>query len=515
MKAIRLIAAAVLVLPSIVSAGRADAAQAASVGVVSFQNSGAPAAQGAFLRGLALLHNFEYERATAEFRKAQQIDPGFAMAYWGEAMTHNHPVWMTQDAAAARAVLARLGPSAAARAAKAGSDRERRYLATVEMLFGEGSKEQRDVGYEAAMAALQAAYPDDVDAAAFHALSILGTAHEGRDFTTYMRAATILEAVYPDHRDHPGVLHYLIHCYDDPVHAPLGLRAARRYGAVAPDAGHALHMTSHIFLAMGMWSEVIAVNEQAVAVVNAQRTAAGASESFCGHYASWLVYGYLQKRDHARARVYADRCRAEAVKDLQARVRESSDPDNTRAGSYLWVRSMLVADGGEWRKEDDIPLAFASNWEKFAAAYGGLLGANASGDRTALAASATELDRLAPILIASLDGSGDTSRATRVAVDVRRLQGQALRSLRSGDSGGGIALLERAAAFEASAPLEFGPPFVAKPSAELLGDELARLNRYAEAMAAYTAALSRAPGRTLALEGRVRAEKAARERSVR
>jgi hypothetical protein len=294
-------------------------------------------------------------------------------------MTHNHAVWMEQNLPAARAALAKLGPTLQARAAKAGTDRERAYLAAVETLYGEGTKEDRDFRYEGAMATLQAKYPDDVDAAAFHALAILGTAHAGRDFATYMRAAAILEELFPQNRQHPGVLHYLIHCYDDPIHAPLGLRAARLYGAVAPDAGHALHMTTHIFIAMGMWDDVIAVNRQAIAVVNAQRKAAGRGEVFCGHYPSWLVYGLLQARKVADARVYIDGCRAQALGELQKRAPESADPDNSLTGSFLSVRTMLAADTGEWKKEDDVPLERASTWEHFANAYGSLLGANAHG----------------------------------------------------------------------------------------------------------------------------------------
>ena len=171
------------------------------------------------------------------------------MAFWGEAMTYTHPVWIQQDLAAARAVLARLGATPEARLAKAKTERERDYLRAVEILYGDGTKEERDFRYADAMAALHQRYPDDVDATAFYALSLLGTAHEGRDFAIYMRSAALLEEVFPTHQHHPGVLHYLIHSYDDPVHAPLGMRAARLYGSVAPNAGHALHMTSHIFVA--------------------------------------------------------------------------------------------------------------------------------------------------------------------------------------------------------------------------------------------------------------------------
>ena len=155
---------------------------AQGVGEVAFANSGAPQAQPAFLRGLGLLHNFEYPRAIAAFQEAQKADPGFVMAYWGEAMAYNHPVWFEQDADSARAALARLAPTRAERLAKARTDRERAFLDAVETLYGEGSKEQRDFAYSAAMEQVHRAYPKDVDAAAFYALSLLGTAHKGRDF---------------------------------------------------------------------------------------------------------------------------------------------------------------------------------------------------------------------------------------------------------------------------------------------------------------------------------------------
>ena len=269
------------------------------VGEVHFANSGAHGAQAAFLRGLAQLHNFEYADAAEAFRQAEKTDPGFAMAYWGEAMTHNHPIWMEQDKDAARKALEKLGPTPEVRRGKVPSARERAYLDAVEILYGNGTKNERDVRYAAAMRSLSQKYPDDPDAAAFSALAILGTAHEGRDVSTYMRAAAILEELTCRYPDHPGAAHYLIHSYDDPAHAVLGLRAARRYSKIAPDAAHAQHMTSHIFIAMGMWDEVVAANETAVAVVNRGRERKGLPPVSCGHYAYWLEYGYLEqgKRD--------------------------------------------------------------------------------------------------------------------------------------------------------------------------------------------------------------------------
>src|SRR5260370_5310921 len=236
-------------------------------GPVDFGNSGSPAAQADFLAGLALLHDFEYPAAAEAFRRAEGGDPGFAMAYWGEAMTFNHPIWMQQDLKAARDALNKLALTPSARRAKAKTDREKEYLDALEILYGDGSKEERDFRYEDAMAKLHARFPDDVDATAFYGLAILGTAHAGRDIATYMRAAGVLEEAWVNHRDHPGLVHYLIHSYDDPAHAPLGLRAARIYAKIAPDAGHAQHMTSHIFLALGMWRGVVQAKIAAIAGV--------------------------------------------------------------------------------------------------------------------------------------------------------------------------------------------------------------------------------------------------------
>ena len=154
-------------------AGPVDA-QEPALGQLSFPTSGKPSAQRPFIRGVLYLHSFEYDSAAAQFRAAQRLDPGFAMAYWGEAMTYTHPVWMQQDAAAARAVLARMARTREARRAKAPTDREKRYLDAVEILYGEGGKERRDTLYSREMERLSADFPKDDEARSFFALSLLG-----------------------------------------------------------------------------------------------------------------------------------------------------------------------------------------------------------------------------------------------------------------------------------------------------------------------------------------------------
>jgi tetratricopeptide (TPR) repeat protein len=472
----------------------------AVVSQVAFANSGAPAAQAPFLSGLGLLHNFEYSAAAAAFREAQKADPGFALAYWGEAMTYNHPVWLEQDAVAARAVLARLGGSREIRLAKAKTERERAWLDSVETLYGEGSKEERDRLYSAKMGALFAARPDDVDARAFYALSLLGLAHQGRDVPLYMRAAALLEEVFPDNRSHPGVLHYLIHSYDDPAHAPLGLRAARLYDKVAPEAGHALHMTSHIFVALGQWQEVERANVEAMAVVNRQRAAAGRPAGHCGHYAEWLAYARLQRLD-PEAETQIRRCRDEAAAELES-APSTTPIEAYRSSALSWAGLALrqLIDTGRW----DGPGALALPEGRYlmtrvGLAYGEVLAA--AGD-PAKARSAHARLRAAVEALSRAQGSShaeDPQAPRRSAIIL--FQASGLEKLAAGDNEGGIADLRAAAAEEAAMPAEFGPPAIPKPSYELLGDALLALGRKAEAAQAYRSALAAAPGRRLSERG--------------
>ena len=472
------------------------AVAAAPLGEVAFANSGARAAQAPFLRGFALLHNFEYDRAAAAFREAQKADPGFAMAYWGEAMTRNHPVWMEQDKPAALAILARLGPTREARLAKAGSPRERAYLEAVELLYGPGTKEERDQLYSDRMAALFAAYPGDVDARAFYALSLLGLAHQGRDYALYMRSAALLEEVFPTHEHHPGVLHYLIHSYDDPVHAPLGLRAARRYGAVAPDAGHALHMTSHIFLALGLWPDVERVNVQAMAVVNRDRAAAGKPDAHCGHYVSWLFYARLQMGREVGADLAA--CHADGLAEMTALT---SPIESQRSSLQAWA-DMAVRSGietGHWELAGPPPAPDRYLWTQSILAYGDILAAGR--DLPRLRAARARFATLASALTQAVARDDPSYLEPPRWAKIVAMQGEALETLAAGDADGAVATLRAATDAEAAIPAGFGPPLVQKPSAELLGDTLLALGRYDEAAAAYKASLAAAPNRRLSLRG--------------
>ena len=478
-------------------------AQSGPVGEVAFENSGAPQAQPAFRRGLAQLHNFEYQAAIAAFREAQAADPGFVMAYWGEAMAYNHPVWMEQDAAAARAALARLAPTREARLAKARTERERAWLDAVEILYGEGSKEERDRRYADAMAELHRRWPNDVDARAFYALSLLGLAHEGRDVGLYMRAAALLEEAFPANPRHPGVLHYLIHSYDDPDHAPLGMRAARLYADVAGDAGHAVHMTSHIFLARGMWDDTVAMNARAMDVVNRQRAGRGMGPTSCGHYAEWLVYGELQRGRTAEADAVINACAAEAQREL-AGPRASGRMEPRRSLVLNWSSMALrrLVDTGAWPSERLQPPADGWLATRLNLAYGDMLTAR---DAVSARAARERLEAVGAEARATFPAGSAEARYADSHVGVLLGQARGLEALRSGRADDGLALLRTAAEAESSLPVEFGPPAIAKPGWELLGDELLRLGRRDEARAAYERALAAAPGRRLAEAGLARA----------
>lgn len=468
--------------------------QDAILGRTDFPNSGPPEAQAPFLDGVLLLHSFEYDRAADAFRAAQRVAPDFALAYWGEAMTHNHPVWFRQDRDAALTILRRLGDTSAARLARAPTERERGYLEVIEILYGDGPKARRDTLYAEAMGRLRERWPDDENAAAFHALSILGTSHGGRDIATYMRAAAVAEEVYEKNPDHPGALHYLIHAFDDPVHAPLGLRAARRYAAVAGDAPHAQHMTTHIFVAMGMWDDVVSQNEIA--------SGPDPDAWLPGHYTWWLGYGYLQQGRYRDAEAH--------LEGMRRRTRAEAPPG--RRAHLLRMRAEYVANTGQWTHP-------SLEWDvQSVTADGGFGAAVAAADdyvqgRSALergdAAGALRAAEALAALHATALAAANPNDPTPGVARVMALQLQALLARADGRTAEGRALLREALAIEQGLPLEYGPPLIVVPSGELLGETLLEDGLAEHAVAAFRATLEVVPGRAGSLLGLARAAQAA------
>jgi tetratricopeptide (TPR) repeat protein len=484
----------------------ADETDTPAMGVVAFANSGATAAQKDFLQGLAQLHNFQYEPAAAAFRRAEQIDPDFAMAYWGEAMTHNHPIWAQQDLDAARAAMAKLGTTPGERAGKAPTVREKAYLAALEVLYGDGEKYDRDRRYALAMERLHVAFPDDIDATCFYALALLGTAHSGRDVPTYMRAAALMEEVFERHPQHPGAAHYLIHSVDDAAHAPLGLHAANAYSEIAPDSPHALHMTSHIYLALGMWAETAAANERSIAV-SVRRWRAMDPEGplpGCGHPYTWLHYAYLQQGLINKARKLLEACGAE-VRDRPSTATGADllDYDNTSAGSYHEMRSRQIIDSQRWQ---DAGIAHAPTRDLPLAEYiDHVVVAFAAAQRSQIDAGTRATDQAAQgarVLDAAAAKAGilaDHPQRRVRAIEISELRGLLL--LRQGERSKAVDLLTQAAAAERELPMDFGPPSLHKPANELLGEILLELGSPEDARTAFEHAQRLAPGRVQSLRG--------------
>jgi tetratricopeptide (TPR) repeat protein len=460
------------------------------LGHVDFASSGAPQAQPAFLRGLLLLHSFEYLAARREFQKAEELDPSFAIAVWGEALTYNHTLWNEQDTAAARAAMTKLGATPGARIARGPTARERDYLASLEKLYGPGEKAQRDAEYSAALGQLSRRYPKDLDARALYALSLMGLSPK-RDVRMYMRAAAEAEAVYEVDKRHPGALHYLIHACDDPVHAPLGLRAARLYAQVAPGASHAQHMTSHIFFALGLWDDAVSANEASLRVARSQGDPAY-------HSLLWLEYAYLQKDQHAPA--------AALVRSVTHDVASGATKENRLRAAYsraIWLVETHGAPGVDATDTVDSRGITSIGYfaaHDFARGLVAAAGGDLSGARTALAQLSDRISsaRVVPAAEHWFDAlsQDDLTQARALAT---ALDGAIKFAERQ--HAAGIAQVRAAIEVTSQMQFEYGPPWSAKPFDELLGELLLADGKQAEAAAAFRRVLLVYPNRRLAVEG--------------
>jgi tetratricopeptide (TPR) repeat protein len=461
--------------------------QSGRLGRISFPNSGAAAARPAFVKGVLLLHSFEYEDAAVAFRDAQRIDPSFALAFWGEAMTHNHPVWNEQNPDSARAILA----------AKARTARERAWLESVEILYGDGEKSRRDTLYSAALERLASAYPEDQEAQTFYALSLMGLSQAVRNVPTYMRAGAIALDVFHANPQHPGAAHYVIHAFDDAQHAPLGLRAARAYSKIAPGADHAQHMTSHIFLGLGMWDETVAANE--VASFGAERDR---SKWGPGHFTHWLGFGLLQQGRFAEARKHLEGVRP----NLGTPARSPRKAYLLAMRAHYLVSTERWSDPvAEWKLDGDGVGPGPRAMDAFALG----LAALGRSDRAAAERWLTELERhtqSAPV--------SDRYGANPQVPGVLAKELRALLVLIDGRKDEALALLREAAATEDRLPLEYGPPDIVKPTHELLGEVLLGLGDGREAKREFERSLALAPRRALSLLGLSRAAMMAGDREA-
>ncbi len=456
--------------------------QAADLGTINFPTSGDPEAQRHFINGALLLHSFEYRDARKAFRTAQELEPDFAMAYWGEALTHYHPIWGQWDREAAQSVLKRLAASPKARLAKAPTEREKAYLQTVEVLFLEGDKSDRLFAYMQAMEAFSNRYPEDAEAASLHALSILGTAQGQRDYRVYIRAGAIALRVFEKHPRHPGAAHYVIHAFDDPIHAPLGLKAARSYADIAPDAPHALHMPSHMFMALGMWDESVSSNEASM------QAARNKGQSGL-HAAHWLVYSYLQQGRYQKT--------AALIKELEERT--GGKPNKRHRAHLAYMRSAYVVETRQWDSEfyDDT---------KDLETFGLRASANilfTKGMRALKTGNIGDAERTLTQLKGLPESTASKRDAGLLPVVINALEASI--QLAKGNAERAIKSIEKAVATQESLSVEFGPPRTVKPVHALYGEMLLDLGRPQDAVTMYRKAIDHGPRRALSLLGLARA----------
>lgn len=493
---------------------RTEAGESSSLGTIDFEVTSNPEAVESFEQGVLLLHSFMYSDAALAFKEAQKADPDFAMAYWGEAMTYNHPLWSEQNSEKAREALTRLAPSKEERLAKAPTALEKDLFGAVEVLYGEGTKVDRDDRYAQYLARLYDKYEGNHEIAAFYALSLLGSVEEGRDYAVYGKGAQIVNGILKENPQHPGALHYMIHSYDDPEHASLALDAANDYAKVAPDAGHALHMPSHIYVAMGMWDEVISSNIRSFDA-RLKRVEENKSQSWNLHAYSWLMYGYLQTGEIKKV--------DEIMEKMKEYVGEKGYNNYTK--SYLIeMVGNYFAETGEWSQEvpvmefetDQMNIRFASS-KLFIEGYQ----ASAHNNLTLLNSSLTALNskimkannKLVTNGITSCATTGFASRpANQDDISIARIFSLQLQiakaQMENAEAGKIEELFVAATKLESEVSFSFGPPTIVIPTYEMYGRWLLDQERFKDALAQFDRSLEKGPGRRSALLGKLEAAKA-------
>jgi tetratricopeptide (TPR) repeat protein len=476
------------------------------LGRISFPTSGSPSAQQSFVRGVLFLHSFEYDDAIEAFRQAQKADPAFAMAYWGEALTCSHLLWGEDDADAARRVLGRLGDSRDTRLAKAGTPRERAFGDAIEALFVDGTLPVRVRGFADGMRVVALAYPADLDGSAFAALASMFAAYNGDLAAPERQAARdaaidFAQRVFTANPNHPGGAHYLIHACDDPAFAARGLDAARRYAEIAPEAEHALHMPSHIFVQLGLWRDTVASNVRSWAASQKEVAAlkqTNADLSF--HALLFQQYAELQLGQYRASRASLARAR-----EALAGVDLSSGHHVDAQHAIQELAFQHAANAGEWSADvcRDIgplpaaPTAGASNRERAftsRARYQWTMAAMRCGPADAV------LDKLRE-RVAALTADDPSGPGLRVTL----LHAELLAYLGGGTPRDLEALLADPA-LPSRAPV--GPPTTLRTE-ELLGEARLKAGKPREAIAAYERALQLTPNRSAALLGLARARHAA------
>jgi tetratricopeptide (TPR) repeat protein len=468
------------------------------LGNVHFTTSCNAAAQRQFDRAVALLHSFQFSHAIDEFNATLKVDPSCAVAYWGIALSH----WSNPFAAGlkARSQL-QDGQQAAERGGEIGvkTDRERAYIAAVSKLFANFEKTPQQVrllAYRDAMADLSAHYPDDHEASIFYALA-LAASEEPTDktYASRLKAGAILEALFAQEPEHPGLAHYIIHTYDVPPLAARALSAARRYSTIAPDAPHALHMPSHTFTRVGYWQDSIDSNVAASAA--ARREGQTAEEL---HSLDYQAYAYLQTaQDEAARRL------VEALPEVMSHfdsAMASSGAAPPLAGYFALaaIPARYALERQDWKagaqlKVSETAFPFTEAMTYFARGL-------ASAQLGDIAAARASRDTLANIQD-RLTKTKENYWAEQVEIQRRDVSAWTL--LAEGRAAEALRDMQSAAELEDSTEKSAVTPGPVAPARELLGEMLLKMNRPKEALEEFQATLKREPNRFRALYGAARA----------
>lgn len=479
-----------------------------SLGDIHFTVTGKKEAQPFFEKGLLLLHSFEYADAAEQFSKAKALDPGFAMAYWGEAMTHNHSLWRYLNFDKAGAILRELGPTPEERVAKAKSGIEKDFIKAVNILYSKGSMSDVYSRYAKWMGELYKKYPGNNEVAAFYSLSLIGSVIEGRNEKIYEQGAQIAKEILARNPRHPGALHYLIHAYDDPAHAQQAMTTADKYATVAPEAGHALHMPTHIYLALGIWDKVISSNIAAWQASVNRKVRKGLTEAALNYHSyHWLQYGYLQQ-----GKIEVAKEMVEKMKTYAGLI--STPPVRTH---MIYLKTTYMVDANDYVglasdievKQDDLNIVTRS-MNYFARG----MKAFYKKDEAQLEGIIQKLSAERLVDKARAEGGisvcGNVSGEKPTLLDVQQsevmeLELKAMHALLKGNSSLTEQLLKQAVSLESSISYAYGPPTIVKPSSELYGEWLLQTGKAKEALIQFELSLKAAPKRALSEKGKQRA----------
>lgn len=471
------------------------------LGAVHFPTSGSMKVQHHFIRGIAALHSFWYTEALKAFEQSIVIDPDFAMGYWGLAMAHNHPLWEDQDKKSAKEALAKISGSSKL------TQRERDYIRAARLLFGDGEKRMRDKAYSRAMKNIYHKYPDDLEAACFYSLSILGVSINTTDkLRLQVEAGSIALDVFQKNPNHPCAAHYAIHAFDSPKLARLALPSAKRYAKIAPASHHAQHMPAHIFVQLGMWSEAVTSNingwHTSVEWVKKQNLPLSERDY---HSLHWLHYSYLQQ---GRLK------KAESIFNIQQQDMRNgiNSKSNFRAGKYYHrMLSASVIETEQWELIEKFPPPEGWQPKIFSkAAYHFILGFSAANQGKIEIAE----EHLSYLRALREKGFRENYFKRIENLEVWELEIQAAIKLYQKDFETAIKLAKKATLIEEKLPAPSGPPRILKPSYELLGEVYLKANKPVQAQEKFYISLLRHPNRIRSLVGIARASNANRNRET-